>query len=198
MTAERGPAVPLPAQPGRDARPIRRRRAGAGVARPRQRLLPLIQHGPGRGRHSSRTTRMAWPIPPGPGWSARCWSAGRSPAAWRSPGAPGGRRASPGRAPARADARSRRRPSFRSWRCWSPAATPCSPKCAGSATTRSSARRSTMPPARRSTRRPRCSACLIPAARRWPALARQRPTRRVSSSRGRCSTGPAWISASAV
>ena len=39
-------------------------------------------------------------------------------------------------------------------------------KCAGSATIAASRRRSTMPPAKRSTKRRSCSACPIPAARR--------------------------------
>ena len=79
---------------------------------------------------------------------------------------------------------SRSRSSRRSSACSRAAATPCSPGCATTAATRSSGRRSTMPPARRSTRRPGCSGSAIPAAPRWSGW-RRTATRRRSASRWR-------------
>ena len=133
-----------------------------------RKLLPLIQTGARRGRHSARADRRRRLHRRARTGRRAAGRRVRSPAAWPSPGdvpAVGvhhleGHLLAP-------DARSRRRPSFRSWRCWCPAATRCSPKCAAWATTRSSAPRSTMPPARRSTRRRSCSGCRIPAGRRW-------------------------------
>ena len=81
---------------------------------------------------------------------------------------------------------------------WSRAAgTRCSPGSAIEGRTRSSARRSTTPPARRSTRARGCSASAIPAGRRSSAR-RPRAIPRRSSSRSRCATTRGSTSASAA
>ena len=162
-------AVASPVQPGAAACRLWRGRAGAGLPRPRPQAAAADPGSARGGRDSAPSRSTASPIPPGPGWSGRCWSARRWPAVWPSPGtgpALGvhhleGHLLAP-------DAGSGRRPSFRSWRCWSPAGTRCWPRSAAWATTRSSAS-SARRCRRRGLRQDRqaARACRIRAGRRW-------------------------------
>ena len=132
-----------------------------------RKLLPLIEAALADAA-ADPTRSTGWPIPPARGWSGallvgRC---GR-PKPRIGVGSACCRRTSPRGPPAGADARSRGARRSRSWRCWYRVDTRCSPMCAAWATTGSSAPRSTMPPARPSTRPPSCSGCRIRAGRRW-------------------------------
>ena len=81
-------------------------------------------------RSPSRST--ASPTPPGPDWSVRCSSAARSPAASPSPGDVRRSASITSKGTCSRRCSKRRRPSFRSWRCSSRAATRCWPWSAAS------------------------------------------------------------------
>ena len=86
-------------------------------------LVPVVAQGAGP-RASAWATSTASRSPTDRAWSARCWSAARRPRRWPGARAAAGRRQPPRgphlrRVPDRAT-----RPSIRSWRWWSRAATP--------------------------------------------------------------------------
>ena len=151
-------------------------------------LIPVVAAGAGRGGRRRAATSTRSPPRPVPASSARCSSACRRPRPWRSCGT----------CPSSASTTSRPTstpPSSRSPTSSCPLVvllvsgghTMLDLAWRTTAATGCSARRSTTPPARRSTRSPASSASATPAARRSTASP-WRATRRRSTSRGRCST----------
>ena len=190
-------------QPGRPARPLRRRRARDRQPRPRRAHRPGRRAGVRRGRavgppvdgEAARSTRS--PPPTGPGWSARCSSACR-PAkalalAWDVPFVA---RQPPRGAPLRHLPRRARPRAARSWCCWCRAATRS--RADGGPRPLPGARLDDRRRRRRGVRqgRPLPRARLPGRAGHRPA-GRRRATRRRSGSRGRCSATAPTTSPSA-
>ena len=179
-------------QPGRPARPLRRRRARDRQPGPRRAARAGDRPGPRRGgldRPStapSRSTRS--PPPTGPGSSARCSSACRAAKAlalaWDVPFV------AVNHLEAHLYAASSRSPtSSCRWSCCScRAATPCSSRWRTTAATGCSGPPSTTPRARPSTRSPATSASATRAARPSTSSPIEGDPRGDRASPGRCST----------